>query len=186
MSQSNFKERLTSSLASSTVPVKLCTTPDFPPFVRPPSTPNPSSFNIFTKSACAARECRNSGRWYFFARLSCMPVIRIKIEGGHLQGWLICVRMNTTHGSSDVVSPHRQNVTYHSLTSDQKRAIYHIGKLGEPNPHSPTATTRPGPLRWELMISSRAWRYPSGPLWYLSNSADRVGWQPTVAYRSVQ
>jgi hypothetical protein len=29
------------------------------------------------KSACAARECKNSGRWCFFASLSCVPSTRL-------------------------------------------------------------------------------------------------------------
>lgn len=65
---------LTISFTSSTVPVKLWTTPPLAPTAFPPSSPKPSSRRIFTKSACAAREWRKSGRWCFFASASCEPV----------------------------------------------------------------------------------------------------------------
>lgn len=64
---------LTNSSASFIEPVKLWTTPPFPPTSCPPFLPKPSSRRIWTKSAWAARECKNSGKWYFFANPNCMP-----------------------------------------------------------------------------------------------------------------
>jgi hypothetical protein len=44
-----------------------------------------------------------------------------------------------------------------------------------PNPHSPTATTRPVPVRLSEISLSSAFKYASGPPLNLSNSLDRVG-----------
>lgn len=105
------KHQLTNSAASSAFPVKLCTTPPLAPRLRPPSSPNPSSRNIATKSACAAREWRKRGKWCFLASDSCIPGGRsfsVARSGG--------IRLpGCTHGSSASVSPRVQTAIYHSL-----------------------------------------------------------------------
>jgi len=60
----------TNSSTSSAVPVNEWTTPPLPPTALPPSSPKPSSRRILTRSAWAALEWRNRGRWYFFAKIS--------------------------------------------------------------------------------------------------------------------
>jgi hypothetical protein len=90
--------------------------------------------------------------------------------------------MGATNGNMSSERPEVRNGCGHSLLCFSMIALP-MEKPISPKPHSPSATTRPFPVRFFEIRDSRPARYASGPFLKESNSLDLVGWHPTVAYR---
>lgn len=98
----------------------------------------------------------------------------------------LCGYGGRTYESASVAHPQMRVEDDHNLQVQKTAGQLTGHEMNRPRPHSPTATTLPLPSRLNSISLSRAERYASGPPLYLSNSAERVGWQPTVAYNPLE